>query len=333
MKKSRVALIGARGHIGYVLAALPECRETVEIAGLAAAGGDDLGPLRGNLRALGIEAPEFADYRAMLDEAAPEIAVVCGPFEQHAAMSVAALERNIHVLVEKPAALTLPELAALEAALRRSRASLVSMVGLRYDNAIAGAKELVDRGAVGKVKLINARKSYKLGRRPDYYRSRATYGGTIPWVGSHALDWIRYFSGSEAETVSAIQTRTDNRDHGDLEIAAQCQLQMRNGVLASASIDYLRPAAAATHGDDRLRVAGTDGIVEVAGGKVTVLDGDGERVFTPPPCPRQLFSDFLAAIRDGRPAWTDSADTIELTRLCLLARQAADTGEVVRLPH
>ena len=56
-------------------------------------------------------------------------------------------------------------------------------------------------GTVGQIRLMNAQKSYKLGRRNEFYKIRSTYGGTIPWVGSHAIDWLYWFSGEKFESV------------------------------------------------------------------------------------------------------------------------------------
>ncbi|MFA6930879.1 MAG: Gfo/Idh/MocA family oxidoreductase, partial [Lentisphaeria bacterium] len=106
------------------------------------------------------------------------------------------LHRGIHVFCEKPIAITLHEADEIEAAWKKGSAHIRSMVGLRYEAPFQQAASLVKAGAIGKIKLIRSQKSYKLGKRPDFYRKRTTYGGTIPWVGSHAIDWILFFSGA-----------------------------------------------------------------------------------------------------------------------------------------
>ncbi len=174
---------------------------------------------------------------------------------------------------------------------------------------------------------MDARKSYKLGRRDAFYRSRATYPGTIPWVGSHAIDWIRWFADSEFETVFATQSAQHNRGCGELETAALCQFTLAGEVLASVSIDYFRPRGAATHGDDRIRVVGTEGVIEVSGGKVLLIDDDGERELAAE-CDRQIFRDFVAGVEGGE-CLISAADTLAVTEACLLARQSADEGRLV----
>jgi predicted dehydrogenase len=324
----RIVIIGVRGHHRYVfdeLAKLPE----VEIVGVSSGCGDDIDPLVAKCRAAGIAPAVCADYRQMLDDLKPQAVVINGPFDQHARMSMEALQRGMHVFCEKPVALTLEDLDRLEAVYgKTSGLFIMPMVGLRYEPCFMTAWKAVRAGAIGRVKMIQARKSYKLGTRPEFFQHRESYGGTIPWVGSHALDWIYWFSGADFASVTATQTTEDNFGHGDLEIAAQCQLVMKNGVQASASIDYLRPQAAETHGDDRVRVAGTEGVIEVAGGKTLLLDARGERELAPEAC-HGVFYDFVRHVQGVSRSFVTSRDTFVLTRACLLARQSADTGQSV----
>jgi predicted dehydrogenase len=301
----------------------------VEIVGASSGCSDNLSGVLSQCKAVGAEPAVYDDHIKMLDELKPDAVVINGPFNLHARMCIEAMERGINVLCEKPVALTLEDLGRIETAYHKTNGLLLmSMVGLRYEPCFMTAWKAVKEGAVGKVKLIHTQKSYKLGTRPDFYKSRKTYGGTIPWVGSHALDWIYWFSGSEFDSVLASHTAEDNYGNGDLEIAAQCQVMMKNGVQASASIDYLRPLSAVTHGDDRVRVAGTQGVIEVLGGKVTLIDSEGLRELLPT-ADVGVFSDFSNHVQGRSKALVSTEDTFVLTRACLLARESADTEKLI----
>lgn len=326
----RLCMIGDRGHNDYVLAGLEEMPH-VRVVGLSpGTEEDDIDRLRAWCAGHGHSPRVFADYRRMLDELAPEVLSVCGPFELHAEMCLEAFRRGIHVFCEKPVATTLEDLEALRAAHGEAGVHFAAMMGLRYDPAFYTAWQAVRAGAIGVVRLVNTRKSYKLGHRPAYYRRRETYGGTIPWVGSHAIDWIHWFSGESFLSVYATHSARYNRDHGDLEVSALCHFVMTNEVLASASIDYFRPANAPTHGDDRLRVAGTDGVVEVRGGQVLLINDetDGEESLAPA-CDRQIFCDFIGHVQGRATALLGAEETLAVTEACLLARQSADEGQPV----
>ena len=324
----KLCMIGSRGHCAYVFESIAEVPD-LKLEAISPGCEDDPSRLLAMAEKAGFHPEVHQDWRAMLEKTAPDVVCIDGPFDKHAEMCIEALRRNIHVFCEKPIALTLEELNGIMEAHKKSSARIVSMVGLRYDPAFYQAAKMVHQGAVGKIKLIRAQKSYKLGTRPDFYKKRETYGGTIPWVGSHALDWILYFTGDTFRSVTAIQTAEDNGGHGDLEVAAHCQFVTRSGILASASIDYLRPQTASTHGDDRVRVAGTEGVLEVVNGKIHLINANGEQTIDPEPPDRKLFSDFILELEGKRPALVSDAETFELTRSCLLAREAADTGKQI----
>lgn len=332
----RICVAGSRGHLDYLFDALPAL-PTVRIVGIHAADPNEFAALRDRCRDSALS--HARGWETLLDAERPDIAVVCGPFEEHAAMCVAAFERGISVFCEKPVALTLSELSVLRAAWESSQRNAVTagrrpphfaaMMGLRYDAAFYSARHLIASGAIGEVRLINAQKSYKLGRRPDYYRDRRTYGGTIPWVGSHAIDWIRWFSlGAGFVSVDARHSRVANGGNGDLETSALCRFELSGDLLASASIDFLRPDGAAAHGDDRIRVVGTRGVVEVRGGEVFITDtaaAPPQGRALPLESVRGIFSDFVACVEGETSAvGLDGEETLAVTEACLLARASAD---------
>ncbi len=55
----------------------------------------------------------FTDYRAMIDQAGLDAVVVCTPDDLHYPMTMAALDAGLHVLCEKPLALTLTQARAM----------------------------------------------------------------------------------------------------------------------------------------------------------------------------------------------------------------------------
>ena len=321
----KLCMIGARGHSYYALNDLPEIKDLVLCA--VASGDDRPSSLLQSTEKW--KPRSYADWREMLDIEKPDVLSIDGPFELHAEMCVEALKRNIHVFCEKPIALDLPGLERIRQAYAESKAMIISMTALRYEPAFYTAYKLVQAGKIGRVMLIQTRKSYKMGTRPDFYRKRATYGGTIGWVGSHAIDWIQWFSGSKFSSAMATQTRAENNGHGEMETAAQCLFTMKNGVLAQASIDFLRPANAPTHGDDRVRVVGTQGVVEVELGKVYLTDEAGFREIPELQTPeRGYFAEFIGSIRGECAAPASPEETFETTLACLNAQAAADTRTI-----
>ena len=326
----KLCMVGVRGHNNYVLSGL--ALTEVSVAGVcAAAAEDDPQGLLSKCRDLGHEPRVWDEPAEMLDAVKPDLVSIAGPFHRHAEICVEAFRRGIHVFCEKPVAITLEQLDQVAEARRAAGVHFAAMMGLRYDPAFHTAWRQVREGAVGEVRLVNAQKSYRLGRRAPFYHDRAVYGGTIPWVGSHAFDWIRWYTEKAFRNVYATHSAAHNRDHGELEVSAACHFTLEEEVFASVSIDYLRPAAAPSHGDDRVRIAGSEGVIEVLGGEVILTrDGGAGDERLPAACDRQIFPDFVAAAEGRSKPLLGPEDAIEMTRAGLLARESADSGRIVR---
>lgn len=328
----RVAIIGSRGHWNHTVRLIADIPELEIVA--VGDGGDNALPLLEWCEQNAKPRPtHFQDHREMLDKARADVAVVCGPFEWHAKMCIDAIERGIHVLTEKPAALNFAELDRLrDTVARHPNVHLAGMMFSRYDPGFYTAHKLIDNHAIGQVRLIDTRKSYKLGRRPGYYHRRETYGGTIPWVGSHAIDWILYFAPQFKFTrVIATHSAEDNGGNGTMERSAICLFTLEGERPASVSIDVFRPSKAPTHGDDWARIVGSSGVIEVRPDSLTLIN---ESVDGPTSvkvvCDRHFMRDFVAKAEGRGDTLIDAAGTLALTEACLRARESADTGEIVR---
>ena len=179
---------------------------------------------------------------------------------------------------------------------------------------------------------MDAQKSYQLGTRPDWMKSRRTFGGTIPYVAIHMLDLMRWISGQEFTQVAAFHSNVGSPQIGEMENNAALAFKLGTGGSASMRIDYLRPAGAKSHGDDRLRVVGTHGIVECQGERVMlVTENEASREVSPLPPAKSLFANFLESIYLGQSPVLSATDIFRISEVVLKARESADTGKVVRL--
>ncbi|MFC4312971.1 Gfo/Idh/MocA family protein [Steroidobacter flavus] len=69
----------------------------------------------------------FDDYEAMLDQSRPDAVVIATPTALHARQAIAAFERGVHVLCEKPMATTLEECREMVAAAEKSGKIFLNM--------------------------------------------------------------------------------------------------------------------------------------------------------------------------------------------------------------
>ena len=311
----RIGIIGGVGHWFYALNELPHHT----LVGIAPGfEGEGMGGVINQLKGKGIEAPLLADWRALLDEV--DLAIVNTRFDLNAEITAEFLRRDVYVFAEKPLAITLEQLDMLERVQAESHAFVSAMFGIRGEAWFVTVREAVK--SLGTVRLLNGQKSYRMGNRPDYYRRMETFGGIIPWVAIHAIDWVHELAGGvDFKTVRGLSNADHNNGHGEMDVTSLCQFEMAGGILASVSADFMRPMTSPTHDDDRVRVVCTEGVVEYMKGKVVIIDKDGEREL-PMLSAEDVFEQMLRRI-DGEEVGVSPEQSFYVTRVALMARDDA----------
>jgi predicted dehydrogenase len=323
-RKVRIGLIGLDGHAGEILDVLPRLpdAELVAFAGRGARAPQKFTSLR-----------RYADYREMLDRERLDVAAVCNTNGERAAAVLACLEHKLHVAAEKPMAIERADLDRIRQMHTRSGTRLTMLLPMRFEPTYLAIKQVVDSGAIGEVAQISAQKSYKVEQRPEWYLHRESYGGTIPWIGSHMVDLMRWSSGREFTEVVSFQGHIGFPALGDMENVTGSLFRLDNGGVALLRMDYLRPETAVEHGDDRLRLAGTKGVVEYqASTGVTLMAADRPpQIIRNLPPARSLFIDFLQSVYLGGAPALSEADVFRVNEIVLLARESAERRQVIKL--
>lgn len=309
----QIGIIGCSGHYRYVLDELKNhtlvgiCRGFDE---------EDMRPLTDALNKRGIVADELNLHQ--LFELKPDIVVVNTRFDLNSEYTAKCLERNIYVFSEKPLALEYEAIDVIKKSVKNTFVS--AMFGINYEPWFLTLKSAVDK--IGDIRMINARKSYTIRTRPDFFRSRDTFGGIIPWVAIHALYWIYDATGLRYKSVSALSDNSYSFGYGDLETSSACLFEMENGAIATVTADYFRPDSAHSHDDDRLRIVGTKGIVEYQQGKVTLIDIDSEKELKL--CDKQdIFKLFIERVK-GSNVGVSFEESVYITEIALKSRESAD---------
>jgi len=329
-RKIRIALVGLEGHTAEILRPLAELPD-VEVAAISDPDEKAMAAAARNPRLK--SARTYTDYRRLLEREQLDLVAVCGPNGGRARRILDCLERDLHVVAEKPLAIEMEELEQIERALKGRKARLSMLLPMRFSSPYLALKQVVDSGEIGEIGQIAAQKSYKLGERAPWYRRRETYGGTIPWIGIHMVDLMRWTSGREMTEAVSFQTRFAFPDLGEMENVTATLFRLDNGGAGVLRMDYLRPQTAPTHGDDRLRLAGSKGVAEyqAATGVTVISETSKPRVLDKLPPERSLFIDFLESVYHGKPAGLSLADILRVNRIVLLARQSAEEHRIVRL--
>ncbi len=329
-----LVIVGSAGHVGYVLSDLATYPQ-VRFTGYAPSyPGEDVARY-GRPGADGTAPRGYDDWRTLLDGERPDVVVVAGRYDLNAPISIEAARRGCHVISEKPAATTLADLATLRKEVARGGGLYTSMLALRYQEPFYTARTLVAEGLIGEPYLINGQKSYKWGAsRPDWYADPAKYGNTMAWVGIHAFDFCRWIAGVDFAEVSAYHANRVHTERPGCQDVATVAARLTNGGCASFSMDFMRPAGASTHGDDRARIVGSKGVLEVRdeGRRLQVITADRDVADWPLTNPGRTFlGDFVGALEGTGNLLITSDEAFRVTEFALKAAQSADEGRPVRM--
>ena len=323
-QKVRVAVWGLDGHSGEFTKPLAQYPD-VEIVGVY-----DANTKAAERYAKG-KAKVFTDPRRMLDELKPDIAGIANNDGERAAAVLECANRKLHILAEKPLSITHPDLARVKKAVAANNVKLGLLLPMRFESPYLALKKIVESGEIGEVIQISSQKSYQLGERPAWQRNRSTYGSTILWIGIHMFDLMRHCSGRDMKAVSGFQGIAGDLRAGDMETTTTNSFLLDNGGTATLHMDYCRPKAAGSHGDDRLRLAGTKGVAEyMAATGVTLVTNTRQpaKIDTLPP-EGSVFAEFLDHVSLGKPTSQPHENIYRLCEITLASHDAAVSGKVI----
>jgi predicted dehydrogenase len=191
---------------------------------------------------------------------------------------------------------------------------------------------LVKEGTLGEIVQVAGQKSYKAAADTEWRLRRETYGSTILWIGIHMIDLMLFTTGRDIRETAGWQTRVGMPELKAQENVSVSMFRFDNGALGELRMDYLRSQKAATHGDDRLRVAGTRGIVEWDHDRGLVLM-TSERApgrLDQLPAGGSVFVDFLEHVYNGKPSLLPEKDIWRSNEVTMAAHEAAEQGKFVK---
>ena len=211
----------------------------------------------------------LTDYEAALDDA--DAAIVATPESEHEEQANAALDRGIHLLLEKPITDDLESASAL--ADRSEGTDLVTGVSfvLRYDPAYARAREAARGGEVGEV--VAAR--LKRGITIDESRRIGARGHPLYYMNVHDIDALLSCVDSRVREVRADERRGELGDV-DVPDATQALLSFASGAIATIEGYGTLPPETPGGIEAAFELVGTRGTAEVTTpGDAIELTADG----------------------------------------------------------
>ena len=137
----------------------------------------------------------FGSYDALLADPGVEAVYISLPNSMHCEWSIKALEAGKHVLCEKPLSRHTSEVTAAFDAADRAGRLLSEAFMYRHNPQTKRAKQLVDEGAIGELRLIRSAFSYALYDDNNIRLQPALDGGALMDIGCYNVSGSRLFGG------------------------------------------------------------------------------------------------------------------------------------------
>lgn len=265
MKKIKVGVISFE-HMHAVsytdaLLKIPD----VELAGIA-----DRDNFRGEEMAARFNTTYYNDYKMLLETDIDGV-IICTCNKLHVPVVIDAANAGKQILAEKPFAISYEGARAMLEACSRNNVKVMTAFPLRFNQAVINAKNAVDDGEIGKILCITGINHGKLPSGWFLDRNLAG-GGAVMDHTAHIADLMRWFTGSEAETVYAESGALIYNDEID-DCGILC-IDFENGVFGTIDTSWAHHNNYTVWPEVYMEIVGTKGVI--------VLDAfrQNQRVFT-----------------------------------------------------
>lgn len=241
MEKLRVAVIGV-GVMGKnharVYSELNEC----ELAAVA-----DLDERKSKETAAKFNCKHYIDHKEMLEKEQIDAVSIAVPTKNHRDVALDAINKGIHVLLEKPIAGNIKDAEDIINKAKEKKIKLLVGHIERFNPAVIELKKIIDDGKLGAITSV-------IARRVGLFPSRVKDANIVIDVSVHDIDIIRYFMAKEPDEIYTCGSRSLNSDRED-QVVAILKYGDANGVIQSNWITPIKIR--------NLSVTGTKGYAEL----------------------------------------------------------------------
>jgi len=278
MKGWRVGLVGSGWAAGAHFGALQQ-NDRVDVAAVCTA--RDPGPEE-FLGRDGRQVEIVRDLGALLERPDIDVIDLCSRSGLHAEQAIAVARAGKHLIIEKPVALDLAGLRAVQAAVREAGVRTCVCLQVRFSQQFTMTKSIIDRGELlGPLHYGEADYYHHIGPEVGQYEWNLRQdggGSSLLTAGCHALDGLLMFMGTDVTEVTGYATGSPHPNFSRYEYptTSVTLLRFASGAIGKCAsvVDSHQPYHL------RMYLVGRDG---------TLHDGD-------------LFTDTIAGLDPDR--WT-----------------------------
>ncbi len=285
------------------------------------------------------DASIYTSYDDLLADPRVDVISICTPNNLHSDETVRAAKAGKHILIEKPAALTLDELRASRDAVRDAGVKTVVGFVLHWNPLFEIIKKQIADGALGRIFYSEVDYWHEIAdwyAGWDWVKSRKTGGNTFLSAGCHAVDTLRYFKEQDIVEVFAYEVT----DGSEIEEASTsvliCKFADDTIGKASSSLGIHSPyqfnidllGEEGTIRDNKIFTSNMPGQTDYAT-VPTILPNSGDVAHHPF---NGEMGHLLDSIDRDEESHVNLEDAINTHEVCIAAEISATEGRPVRLP-
>jgi predicted dehydrogenase len=327
----RYAVVGL-GHIAQV-AVLPAFAHAKRNSRLAALVSDDARKRRVVGQKYRVDKTyTYDDYEACLEHV--DAVYIALPNSMHAEYTIRAARAGVHVLCEKPMAVTVKDCQSMLDACREQRVKLMIAYRLHFEEINLGVIDLVRKGRIGSPKFFNS--SFAMTLREHNIRAEKELGGgTLYDIGVYCINAARHLFRSEPKEVMAISVNSGSAKLKEIDESTGALLRF-DGERVAAFVTSFNAADVASY-----RIVGTKGQVRVdpayeyAEGLAYDVTINGrtsrKRIGKRDQLAPELlyFSDCILRGRQPEPSGEDGLQDVRIVQALY---ESAETGKAIQIP-
>lgn len=288
------------------------------------------------------------DYRKMIEENRPDLVSISTESGKHAQIALHCIEQGIHVIIEKPMAMSLEEADRIIALSEEKGVKVAACHQNRFNIAVQEMRKALEAGRFGK--LSHGSIHVRWNRDKAYYDQapwRGTWeqdGGALMNQCIHGIDLLRWMMGDEVESVYGV-TRQQFHSYLEAEDLGMAVVKFKNGAVATIEgTTNVYPQNL----EETLYLFGEKGTVKLGGKSTNNIDvwefadeteadagkkgmeeatgnvyGNGHT---------SLFADMVEAIETGREPCVDAYAGRRALEMVLGIYKSQKSGEAVAFP-
>lgn len=291
---------------------------------------------------------QYTDYRTMIAAEKPELVSIATESGLHAEIALECIRNGLHVIIEKPMAMSMEDADAIVAAAAEYQVKASACHQNRFNVAVQELRKAMEAGRFGK--LSHGSVHVRWNRKKEYYKQaswRGTWeqdGGALMNQCIHGIDLLRWMMGDEIEEIYGA-TRQQFHDYLEAEDVGMAVLKFKNGSIGTIEgTTNVYPKNL----EETLYVFGEKGTVKIGGTSTNNIDiwefsdekeEDGKNRGLAEATSNvygnghtSLFADVIDAIRNDRKPYVDAVAGRNALEVVLAIYKSQRDGIAVQLP-